>query len=391
MENNSLDSQKQSTLESIQDMEHKPILLAIGLVLLAIGFFWGLCITSSFFTIMPRLLQTSSPTPSNTLTATATKLENTPDKSATAPSPTAIIITGTPTYTPTLIPSATFDSRPVSQDPWCVPWNSDSQNVTVSRVIDGDTIEVIADGEPVTVGYIGIDAPELYQYSAPFGIEAAEKNKEFVEGKTVLIVKDTFDYDEQGRVMRYVISGGIFVNLEMLEHGLALFTPQPPNVSCETIFLESESLAKSNRRGIWSAPQLPTPFITTPTITSPTITTPTSTTDSTGGVEIIDLFYIGDASKNEADEYVEISNNGTQLVQLNGWTLSNNSRTYVYNFPNYSLNPGQVCRVYTNEFHSESCGFSFATLGKPVWDNSSDCALLLNAQGIIVDKYCYYP
>ena len=54
----------------------------------------------------------------------------------------------------------------------------------VTRVIDGDTIE-IRGGDRVR--YIGIDTPEIGE---PYYSEATAKNKELVNGKEVRLVKD---------------------------------------------------------------------------------------------------------------------------------------------------------------------------------------------------------
>jgi hypothetical protein len=56
-------------------------------------------------------------------------------------------------------------------------------------------------------------------------------------------------------------------------------------------------------------------------------------------------------------------------------------------FPTYTMAAGQECRVYTNEVHSEWCGFSF---GSPsaLWSNSGDCGYLYD-DGSLVSTRCY--
>jgi hypothetical protein len=61
---------------------------------------------------------------------------------------------------------------------------------------------------------------------------------------------------------------------------------------------------------------------------------------------------------------------------------------HVFTFPNYLMEPGQVCRVYTNEYHPEWCGFSYGS-GSAIWSNSGDCADLRDSYGDTVDTYCY--
>jgi hypothetical protein len=52
------------------------------------------------------------------------------------------------------------------------------------------------------------------------------------------------------------------------------------------------------------------------------------------------------------------------------------------------MQPGQVCRVYTNEFHPEWCGFNYGR-GSAIWNNSGDCAYLRDGQGNPIHEYCY--
>src|SRR3989344_7784781 len=58
--------------------------------------------------------------------------------------------------------------------------------VKVTRVVDGDTIDVEIDGKIERVRYIGIDTPETVDPRKPvqcFGGEASKKNQELGEGK----------------------------------------------------------------------------------------------------------------------------------------------------------------------------------------------------------------
>jgi len=60
----------------------------------------------------------------------------------------------------------------------------------------------------------------------------------------------------------------------------------------------------------------------------------------------------------------------------------------VFTFPNFSIQPNQTCRVYTNESHPEWCGFSYGS-GSAIWNNTGDTATLRNAQGVVVSAYSY--
>jgi beta-lactamase superfamily II metal-dependent hydrolase len=144
-------------------------------------------------------------------------------------------------------------------------------------------------------------------------------------------------------------------------------------------------------------PKAPT---TTTTSTSQTTltTTPTSTTTSlpvtspstTINVQITKIFYDGLVPSVESDEYVEITNLGSEPVDLKGWVLKDVADGYPsFTFPAYVLQPEESIRVYTNEVHSEYGGFSFG-YGKSIWNNTNpDIAGLFNAQGKEVSRKSY--
>jgi phosphatidylserine/phosphatidylglycerophosphate/cardiolipin synthase-like enzyme len=128
----------------------------------------------------------------------------------------------------------------------------------------------------------------------------------------------------------------------------------------------------------------PTPT-NTPTAT-PTAT-PTTHPPTTGNVVITDIFYDGEKGRAEPDEYVEIRNDDTVTIDLRNWTLRDEAN-HVFTFPFHLMQPGQTCRIYTNEDHPEWCGFSYGS-GSAIWNNSGDCADLRDSTGRTVDTYCY--
>jgi len=107
-------------------------------------------------------------------------------------------------------------------------------------------------------------------------------------------------------------------------------------------------------------------------------------------VQITRIFYDGLVPRVESDEYVEITNLGTEPVDLADWVLKDISEGYpTFTFPSYILQPGKTVRVYTNEIHPEYGGFSFGS-GKAVWNNTDpDTAALYNAQGEEVSRRSY--
>ena len=108
---------------------------------------------------------------------------------------------------------------------------------------------------------------------------------------------------------------------------------------------------------------------------------------TTGNVVITDLFYDGVEGRQEPDEYVEIRNDDDRAIQLSGWTLRDEAN-HVFTFPSHVMQPGERCRVYTNEYHPEWCGFSYGS-GSAIWNNGGDCAYLRGSSGGLIDTYCY--
>lgn len=98
------------------------------------------------------------------------------------------------------------------------------------------------------------------------------------------------------------------------------------------------------------------------------------------------IFYDG-VEDQEGDEFVVIRNQDTKDVQLEGWTLHDNQSNHVFTFPMYEMQPGEECRIYTDEDHPEWCGFNFRNGGSGVWNNTGgDMATLRNAEGIMIDS-----
>jgi micrococcal nuclease len=132
-----------------------------------------------------------------------------------------------------------------------------TQRATVTRVIDGDTIEVSVRGRLYHVRYIGMDTPEVYFGVEPMGPEASAANKRLVSGRKVLLEKDVSQTDRYGRLLRFVwlrrADGWLLVNAELLREGFAQITTYPPDVKyADTVFLRAQRRAREHNRGLWA-------------------------------------------------------------------------------------------------------------------------------------------
>jgi len=122
---------------------------------------------------------------------------------------------------------------------------------TVVRVIDGDTVVVIIEGErkPVTVRVIGFDAPEKDQ---PFGDAATKFLKALVEGRKVLLEPDVQAIDRYGRRLYHIWLEPTLLGEIMLLSGLATQMTIPPNVRYAEWFSRSQRLGREIGLGLWS-------------------------------------------------------------------------------------------------------------------------------------------
>jgi hypothetical protein len=105
-------------------------------------------------------------------------------------------------------------------------------------------------------------------------------------------------------------------------------------------------------------------------------------------VQITEIYYDGVVPYVESDEYAVIRNESNAPVNLLGWRLNAGAQGQDFHFPDYTMQVGQECRVYTDEYHPEWCGFNFSS-GVALWANSGDCGYLYDETGKEVSEYCY--
>jgi micrococcal nuclease len=114
----------------------------------------------------------------------------------------------------------------------------------VVGVHDGDTLTLLTDGrKPVKVRLEGIDAPEIGQ---AFGNSSKQALSELVFGKKVRIVVSTTD--DYGRKIANVFAGDLWVNLVMVQTGMAW---QYTHYNSDPRLRQAEARAKAERSGLW--------------------------------------------------------------------------------------------------------------------------------------------
>ncbi len=107
---------------------------------------------------------------------------------------------------------------------------------------------------------------------------------------------------------------------------------------------------------------------------------------ATGLVEIRDILFDPPGS-DEGGEYVVIENDESFPIQLLNWTLRDEAN-HVFTFPSFVIQPNQQCRIYTNEYHPDTCGFNYGS-STAIWNNGGDTAYLRDSNGTLIDDYSY--
>lgn len=115
---------------------------------------------------------------------------------------------------------------------------------------------------------------------------------------------------------------------------------------------------------------------------------PGSTNAQYNGAVQITAVNADGVKKGEPDEYVEITNKGTQPVDITDWTLQDPAGKDTYKWDSYTMKPGEVIRVYTNEVHPDTGGFTFGSKS-PRWNNNGGTAELYDADHELVSRFPY--
>ena len=333
--------------------------------------------TKTPFTVAPPTTMTITPTPRHEPITPVTTLKTPPN----------ITRALTPIPTPTKIP--TPPPTPVIFE------FGEKYEAKVVRVIDGDTIDVLINGNTYRIRLLGVDCPETtaernkpYEYDsitdlnylAEWGQRAKKFTEEVLDHRTVYV-----EFDElaglkgyYGRYLAYVyLENGTDFNALLIKNGLARVYVEG-TFKKESEYVKLENYAKTHKIGLWA--------YSTYTIT--TTVTPTKPTPTQTGVKITYIHYDapGNDLYNPNGEYVIIKNYGPDTVNLKGWVLKDRAgHTFV--FPDVTLKPGETVTIHSgkgiNHDHVLYWGDG------AIWNNDGDTAYLYDPSGNLVDTYSY--
>jgi micrococcal nuclease len=142
------------------------------------------------------------------------------------------------------------------------------EQATVTRVVDGDTIDVAVTGivegpgsgltrvgHSYRVRLLGIDTPETVKPGTPvqcYGHQASAATTALLQGRDVRLVKDVEETDQYGRLLRYVYFGDEMANARLVANGYAYVLTYPPNVRHAALFVSLARQARQEGLGLWS-------------------------------------------------------------------------------------------------------------------------------------------
>ncbi len=177
---------------------------------------------------------------------------------------TILLVLSLPTTQTKLAEILGLEDNFVTESPVKIDFST-IEKVKVNRVVDGDTA-ILEDSRRVR--YLNIDTPESAHPNKPvqcFGKEAANKNKDLVEGKEVLLKFDKEKEDKYGRLLAFIFLPGKntsdvkqSVNAYLVETGYARAYIIKPNNTFAEEFAKLEREARENKRGLWG--NCPKPF-----------------------------------------------------------------------------------------------------------------------------------
>jgi micrococcal nuclease len=275
-----------------------------------------------------------------------------------------------------------------------------SVTVTVTRVVDGDTLKIEYDnGTADTVRLLGVDTPEVHTDNAPdefegipeteagrsclgrWGERASSYAKERLAGETVTLYFDANEgrrgyYD---RLLSYVVHDGSNFNHGLVSGGYARVYDS--EFTAREAFYDAESTAQGDGTGLWEC-----------ATESPPTGTATATPDGgsvDGRLAVVDINADAEGNDNENlnDEYVTLENVGDSELSLAGWTVTDEAGK-TYTFGDVTLAPGERVTLHTGS-GSDTDSDVYWGRGGAVWNNGGDTVTVRDDAGDIVAERSY--
>ena len=259
-----------------------------------------------------------------------------------------------------------------SPPPVLPPGNAEtSVELEVVAVIDGDSLMATDGSGDIEIRLGGINAPERDECLGPQARDAL----------IVLVDRGLHatlgGLDQYGRTLAQISTpDGEWINAALVAAGLAVTVSGPGAAATDAerdALFEAQHTAMVEGRGLWGA------LACGATEPPPAVVLAVDSPDPPGPDQ---------ATLDQ--EYVTITNAGTDPLDLSGWTLRDESTANRFVFP-----PGSVVAAGTSVRVVSGCNPGAGVIAwcapQPVWNNDGDSAFLLDGFGRIVATDTHRP
>ncbi|MEG0643434.1 MAG: thermonuclease family protein, partial [Clostridia bacterium] len=158
-----------------------------------------------------------------------------------------------------------IQNRPVKEEEY-IPKQEETQQennqleseiVTFSRVVDGDTARLIVQGKEETVRFLAIDTPESVKPNTkvqPYGKEASEYTEKMLKNakEIKLEYEKSAKVDDYDRKLAWVFVDGELLQEQLVSKGYAKVAYIYGKYKYTNTLKKVEAKAKIERLGIWS-------------------------------------------------------------------------------------------------------------------------------------------
>jgi micrococcal nuclease len=266
--------------------------------------------------------------------------------------------------------------------------------VTVTRVIDGDTVEAqFPNGEIDTIRLLGVDTPETdYNSVSPgefegisdttagrdhllnWGENATQVATDRLSGSEVRVVVDE-EADRRGyygRLLAYIYADGENFNEQLLSEGYARLYES--EFSKRGTLEAAEEAARENSMGLWE-------------FDGGTNGKSSATESDSESIEIAVATIHADADGNDHenlnDEYIIFENTGEDAINLGRWTVAD-AVGATYQVPTgFTLKSGDTVTLYTGSGNNSDTELYWGA-ERAVWNNGGDTITLKDGSGTVV-------
>lgn len=244
----------------------------------------------------------------------------------------------------------------------------------VVRVIDGDTLDLSdADGRTVRVRLIGINAPERGECQHDESRMALELITS--GGGEIVLVPDLSDADRHGRKLRYLEVDGQDAGAALVRLGLAIARSYPPDTLRDFTYRGLQDEAEAADAGRWDDEACGATGAAAP--------------EDVSIAAEVRYDAAGDDEQNLNDEWVRFTNLGGYPLDVEGWTVADESSRHRYVFGRLQIQPGASITLYTG------CGVDslrevfWCARDSAVWSNRGDTVFLRDALGneVVAHRY----